>query len=187
MKKFNNIISTLLFPMLFFALSKVNSQELIIGEERVEPGIVFIFEGAVKDTVHPESANLAEDETNVHIEARVNWDAVNIPDGAIPDGFIPYLRISSTVYNENTGLKTFVDLIPHINLIDNFHYARNIYLPGGENDLYTVEFYINPPENSDLAFHMDWTKIFGNKLIDNYTFIYKNINFLEIVNGKRAY
>ena len=54
MKKFNNIISILLFPMLFFALSKVNSQELIIGEERVEPGIVFIFEGAVKDTVHPE-------------------------------------------------------------------------------------------------------------------------------------
>ena len=53
MKKFNNIISTLLFPMLFFALSKVNSQELIIGEERVEPGIVFIFEGAIKDTVHP--------------------------------------------------------------------------------------------------------------------------------------
>ena len=34
----------------------------------MEP-VVFIFEGAIKDTVHPESANLAEDETNVHIEA----------------------------------------------------------------------------------------------------------------------
>jgi uncharacterized protein involved in high-affinity Fe2+ transport len=72
-------------------------------------------------------------------------------------------------------------------MIDNFHYARNIYLPGGKNDLYTVEFYINPPESSDLAFHMDWTKIFGDKLIDSHIFIYKNINFLEIVNGKRSY
>ena len=49
-----------------FALNNVISQELIIGEERVEPGIVFIFEGAIKDTVHPESTNLSEDETNVH-------------------------------------------------------------------------------------------------------------------------
>ena len=99
MKKFNNVVSILLFTIFFFTLSKVNSQELIIGEERVEPGIMFIFEGAIKDTVHPESINLSEDETNVHIEARVNWDATNIPEGAIPDGFIPYLRISSTVYN----------------------------------------------------------------------------------------
>ena len=43
--------------------------------------------------------------------------------------------------------------------------------------IYTVKFYINPPENSDLAFHMDWTKIFGNKLIDNYNFIKKKHKF----------
>ena len=85
MKKFNNVVSILLFTIFFFALNNVSSQELIIGEERVEPGIVFIFEGAIKDTVHPESTNLSEDETNVHIEARVNWDATKIPDGAIPD------------------------------------------------------------------------------------------------------
>ena len=97
MKKFNNIVFLLFFTIFFFTLSKVNSQELIIGEERVEPGIMFIFEGAIKDTVPPESINLSEDETNVHIEARVNWDATNIPEGAIPAGFIPYLRISSTV------------------------------------------------------------------------------------------
>ena len=156
MKKFNNVVSILLFTIFFFALNNVSSQELIIGEERVEPGIVFIFEGAIKDTVHPESANLAEDETNVHIEARVNWDATKIPDGAIPDGFIPYLRISSTVYNENTGLKTFVDLIPHINLIDNFHYARNLSLPGDIQDIYDVEFRINPPGEYELSFHKDW-------------------------------
>ena len=51
MKKFNNVVSILLFTIFFFALSNISSQELIIGEEKVEPGIVFIFEGAIKDTV----------------------------------------------------------------------------------------------------------------------------------------
>ncbi|MFT6778830.1 MAG: hypothetical protein ACJAV1_002773, partial [Paraglaciecola sp.] len=27
--------------------------ELVIGEERLEPGLVFIFEGAIKDHVQP--------------------------------------------------------------------------------------------------------------------------------------
>ena len=80
MKKSNSIVLLLLFPVFFISLCNLSSQELIIGEERVEPGIVFIFEGAIKDTVHPESTNLSEDETNIHIEARVNWDSVNIPD-----------------------------------------------------------------------------------------------------------
>ena len=31
----------------------LSAPELVIGEERVEPGIVFIFEGAVKDQVYP--------------------------------------------------------------------------------------------------------------------------------------
>ena len=185
MTKFNNIIFLLFFPIFFFALSKVNSQELIIGEERVEPGIVFIFEGAIKDTVHPESTNLSEDETNVHIEARVNWDATKIPAGAIPDGFIPYLRISSTVYNENTGLKTFVDLIPHINLIDNFHYARNISLPGKIDDKYTVVFKVNPPHEFDLALHNDWLKLYGKNLFDNSEFKYTQIDFEDIAKATR--
>ena len=37
--------------------------ELVIGEERVEPGIVFIFEGAIKDEIHPKSLHLDENET----------------------------------------------------------------------------------------------------------------------------
>ena len=57
-----------------------NSQELIIGEERVEPGVIFIFEGAIKDHVMPMGLHLAENETNIHIEARLNWDTENIPD-----------------------------------------------------------------------------------------------------------
>ena len=71
MKKF---IYILLILNLNFSLS----QELIIGEERVDPGIVFIFEGAIKDEIHPKSLHLDEDETNVHIEARVNWNIENM-------------------------------------------------------------------------------------------------------------
>ena len=49
--------------LLFFSSSNILSQELIIGEERVEPGIVLIFEGAVKDVVIPKSNNLSVEET----------------------------------------------------------------------------------------------------------------------------
>ena len=131
------------FYILFFSSSNILSQELIIGEERIEPGIVLIFEGAVKDVVIPKSNNLSVEETNVHIEARVNWDSLNIPEGTPAGGFVPFLKISSVILNQSTGLKTFVDLTPHINLIDNFHYARNIALPGKVDDLYTVEFNSN--------------------------------------------
>ncbi len=167
-----------LFYCLFTLTTMISNslaQELVIGEERVEPGIVLIFEGAIKDVVVPESNNLSIDQTNVHIEARVNWDSTNIPDGTPPGGFVPYLKISSIIFNENTGLKTFIDLTPHINMIDNFHYARNISLPGEVDDLYTVEFKINAPHEFDLAFHKDWLeKNFGEK-----TFFYKNYNHLN--------
>ena len=97
-----------------------NSQELVIGEERVEPGIVFIFEGAVKDTVMPLTMHLMEKETHVHIEARVNWDEKNIPEGTPAGGFVPYLKVMAKIQNQKTKQKLFVDLLPHINLIDNF-------------------------------------------------------------------
>tara|TARA_B100000963_G_scaffold170042_2_gene147946 strand:- start:1710 stop:2261 length:552 start_codon:yes stop_codon:yes gene_type:complete len=174
-----------IFLLINLMSSHIFSQELVIAEERVEPGIILIFEGAIKDTVHPESSNLNESETNVHIEARVNWDSKNIPDGAVPFGFIPYLRISSIIYNENNGLKTFVDLVPHINLIDNFHYARNISLPGKIDDNYTIVFKISPPHKFDLALHNDWLNLYGKNLFENSEFKYKGIDFEEIAKATR--
>ena len=43
-----------------YLLMTINSfsQELIIGEERIDPGIILIFEGAIKDMVMPESCLL---------------------------------------------------------------------------------------------------------------------------------
>ena len=76
-----------------------NAQELIIGEERIEPGIVVIFEGAIKDMIMPSSNNLNENLTDIHIEARVNWDVDNIPKGTPKGGFVPYLHINALITN----------------------------------------------------------------------------------------
>ncbi len=175
-----------IFFLLFIFIFKGNlNPELIIGKERVKPGIIFIFEGAIKDHITPISMHLSESLTNVHIEARVNWGSDNIPNGTPSEGFVPYLNITATITNQNSGLLTFIDLKPHVNLVDNFHYARNISLPGKINELYTVKFNISPPTGVDLAIHKDWLKKYGKKLISNYSFEYKNINFNEIASAKR--
>ncbi len=163
----------------------LNAQELVIAEERVEPGIIFVFEGAIKDHIMPSSMHLKENQTNVHIEARVNWDINNVPAGTPLGGFIPYLHITAKVTNEKSGLSTFIDLLPHINLIDNFHYARNISLPGAISDLYSVDFNIIPPTQIELAFHNDWAKMYGKELFTGKTFKYINVDFEEIANARR--
>ena len=178
---FSIIISTFLFTN--YALS--NNPELVIGEERVEPGIVFIFEGAIKDHVMPMSMHLSENETHVHIEARVNWDAKDVPEGTPSMGFVPYLYINAKVINEESGLSTFIDLVPHINLIDNFHYARNMSLPGKIDDLYTVIFNVIPPTNMDLSLHKDWSTNYGSSLFKQTSFKYKSVNFKEIAESSR--
>ena len=175
----------LILLMLTLNLNFSISQELIIGEETVDPGIVFIFEGAVKDHVTPSGMHLKENETNVHIEARVNWDINNTPKGSPIGGFVAYLHITTKVTNQKTGLSTFIDLTPHINLIDNYHYARNISLPGKKDELYTVEFNVIPPTNIELSLHKDWLDKYGNQLMTNKYFLYENVNFEEIANATR--
>ena len=180
MKKFIfGIVSILTFTLYS------NAQELIIGEERVEPGLLFIFEGAIKDHIVPLSMHLSENQTNIHIEARVNWDIKNIPQGAPLGGFIPYLHINAKVVNQTNGLSTFIDLLPHINLIDNFHYARNIALPGSVDDLYSVKFNIIAPAHTELALHRDWVEQYKSFLNEEFNFFYKNINFEIIARAKR--
>ena len=173
------------YLLIIFGLNVSSAQELIIGEETVNPGIVFIFEGAVKDHVMPEGMHLKENQTNIHIEARVNWDTNDIPEGTPPGGFVAYLHITAKVTNQNTGMSTFIDLLPHINLVDNYHYARNISLPGNADDLYLVEFNILPPTHIDLSLHKDWLDNYGEKLMKNQYFKYSNVDFQEIANSSR--
>ena len=175
----------ILYFLLILNLNFSFSQELIIGEETVKPGIIFIFEGAVKDHVMPEGMHLKEAQTNIHIEARVNWDTDDIPEGTPPGGFVAYLHITAKVTNQNSGMSTFIDLLPHINLVDNYHYARNISLPGNSDDLYLVEFNILPPTHIDLSFHKDWLDNYGNELMKNQYFKYSNVDFEEIANSSR--
>jgi uncharacterized protein involved in high-affinity Fe2+ transport len=176
-----NILSVILILNLNF----INSQELIIGQKTVEPGIVFIFEGAIKDHVMPSKMHLSENETNIHIEARVNWDNSDTPAGTPPGGFVAYLHLTAKVTNQETGLSTFIDLLPHINLIDNYHYARNISLPGKVDDLYSVEFNVLPPTSIELSLHKDWSENYGNRLMNEHSFFYENVNFELIANASR--
>ena len=176
-----NILSVILILNLNF----INSQELIIGQKTVEPGIVFIFEGAIKDHVMPSKMHLSENETNIHIEARVNWDNSDTPAGTPTGGFVAYLHITAKVTNQETGLSTFIDLLPHINLIDNYHYARNISLPGKVDDLYSVEFNVLPPTSIELSLHKDWSENYGNRLMNGHSFFYENVNFELIANASR--
>lgn len=177
-----HLCSIILFVIISFFKP---STELIIGEERVEPGIVFIFEGAIKDYVTPTSLHLPENETHVHIEARVNWDTTNIPDGTPPGGFVPYLHITAKVTHQKTGLSTFIDLFPHINLVDNFHYARNMSLPGNIDELYTVEFSVTKPAATELALHRDWLDNYGDVLMTDHVFVYKDVDFEAIAKASR--
>ena len=169
------------FGLFLAVAAPAPAQELVIGEATIRPGIVFIFEGAVRDHVEPEEQNLVEDWTHVHIEARVNWAESGIPDGTPPGGFVPYLNIHALVTNESTREPAFVTLIPHINLIDNFHYARNMRLPGSEMDLYRVDFFVDPPDDFALARHRDWIEGYGDTVMEGRKFTYRRVDFREIV------
>ncbi|MEM9424606.1 MAG: iron transporter [Spirochaetota bacterium] len=160
--------------------------ELVIGEERIEPGIIFIFEGAIKDTVYPLMDHLKEDSTNIHIEARANWAEENIPEGTPPGGFVAYLAMTAEITNQATGYKTFIDLLPHINLIDNLHYARNVTLPGKASDLYTVAFTVTAPTGKAyVSIHKDWSEQYGDALMKDTKLIYKDVDFEQIAKATR--
>ena len=55
------------YLLIIFGFNISTSQELIIGEEIVTPGIVFIFEGAVKDHVMPAGMHLKESISGVTV------------------------------------------------------------------------------------------------------------------------
>ena len=179
------------FSIAFFSLLMLNiaeAQELIIGSEYVKPGIRFIFEGAIKDDVKPYDMHLPESDTDVHIEARVNWESdpdLEVPEGAVRGGFIPYLFVRAVVTNEKTGAIADVMLSPHINNIDNFHYARNMKLPGGIDELYSVAFYLSPPGSHELSTHLDWRSAYGEQLMQPVTFRYSGVDFEEIAKASR--
>ena len=187
---FISLVAVLL-GILHFGIAKetqAQTEELILGRELIEPGISVVFEGAVKDMVSPTDRHLAESKTDVHLEALVNWsddESVPVPKGTVRGGFIPYLKLQAELVNERTGEAVNLSLVPHINLIDNFHYARNIDLPGEPDDTFKVTFYINPPQKYDMAYHRDFKKAHGTPLFKAKTYTYKNVSFESVIGRTR--
>ncbi len=179
------VVILLTFRML---TQPVDAAEAIIGKTTIEPGIAVVFEGAVRDKVWPPEQHLAEMQTDVHLEARVNWStdqSVDVPRGAPRGGFVPYMHIGAEVTNERTGAQQLVTLTPHLNLLDNFHYARNVNLPGKKNDTFTITFFLNPPDKFEMAFHRDWKQSYGTTLFQADTLTYREVNFSNIVDLTR--
>ena len=173
----------LFFRLVFIFLSiNVLAEEMIIGSERIDPGIEIVFEAAPKDTVFPEKFYLPESETDIHIEMLANWSEDNLVS-APSGGFVAYLKVKAIIANEK-GAIIETDLTPHLNLVDNLHYAQNIKLPGSIKDLYDVTFIIEPPDRESFGIHYDWYEKFGG-LIQESTFIYKNLNFEQIALKQR--
>jgi len=165
-----------LFFFTIFFNSILNAEEMIIGEEKIDPGIELVFEGAIKDDISPKEFYLSEQNSDIHIEVLATWTNDG-PEGSVEGGFVPYLEIKVKIINQKNLKSVSYDLVPHINLTDNFHYANNIKLPGKEDDLFEVIFDIKPPPFGSLGYHYDWRENVNKNLISEKTFIYKNQNF----------
>jgi len=166
----------------FTSASRVNAEEMILGEEYIAEGMKIVFEVAPKDRVFPEGNYLTESETDIHIEMLINWSEGNESNSPV-GGFIPYLNVFAEIINKS-GVNTEVKLTPHLNISDNFHYAQNIKLPGEIDDTYDLIFEINPPDSNVLGIHYDWKKKYQQLLIKK-TFKYHNLNFQQIAKATR--
>ena len=180
------IVSNLLIAGLFFSLASfVNAEELIIGKGNLSNNINIVFEAAPKDTLYNNAREvLSEKETDIHIESLVNWNNDIDISGQLPEAFIPYLIIISEITNENTTEKNTVELTPHINLSDGFHYAENIKLPGLRSDTYKIKFTVSIDEKN-LTYHNDWKELYSYPLFDEKEFEYRNLDFKKMAEAVR--
>jgi Uncharacterized protein probably involved in high-affinity Fe2+ transport len=181
-----SVLALLLFVGAFVHAQSAHAQEKVFGEEVLGPGVKITFLVAPSGDVEPTAQNLSEPRSDLHLEVLSGWtedasDEVGAPAG----GFVPYLRLFATVENEDTGEVKKASLVPHVNQTDNFHYARNIALPGAPDDPYTVVFEVHPPQSLDLATHEDWRTAYGNRLFPPATVTYKNPQLTEIVQATR--
>tara|TARA_B110000444_G_C18467996_1_gene423350 strand:+ start:52 stop:630 length:579 start_codon:yes stop_codon:yes gene_type:complete len=183
LKKKNDISYYLLRILIFFVIivlgTLAKANEMVIGEEKISPGINLVFEAAIKDDIEPKEFHLEEKDSDIHIEALVTWSSDG-PRGSMEGGFIPYLNIEVQIINQRTQEKAVYKLTPHLNMSDNFHYANNLKLPGKIHDNYDVRFTISPPKKGDIGFHYDWREGVNKNLISKKIFIYKDQNFLNI-------
>ena len=168
----------------FTSFMSADLPEMIIGKESISPGIDLVFEGAIKDDVFPEKKFGSEKNSDIHIEVLANWNE-DAPRGSPVDGFVAYLKINVEILNQTDSMRKKIELLPHLNLTDNLHYALNISLPGARDDLYTLIFTVEPPNDSAIGLHYDWREEVGPFLSQTYKFVYRDLDFTEIANSTR--
>ena len=184
MRTFALSLLAALFFFVFFvgsARPAAAQEEIIIERKVVEPGILFVFEGAPQDDITPRGAHLSESATDVHLELRANWsraDSVDVPRPAARGGFVPYAQPHVRVENQRTGQATFVSLVPHAKVNSGLHYARNVALPGNPaEDTYAVTYTVRPPGSGEVAFHANWREEISGQLFEKQTFRFEDVNF----------
>ena len=172
---------------LFLALTAMDLRalpEMVIGESSMDPGIILIFEGGIKDDIQPAKYYLEEKSTDVHLEVLANWSET-APSGSPLGGHVAYLEVTAEIINEQTKETSSVELTPHLNMSDNLHYAQNVRLPGKVNETYTVIFKISEPKSGNMGMHFDWRNQVAKTLTPGGRFEFNNLDFEEIALSTR--
>ena len=172
---------------LFLALTAMDLRalpEMVIGESSMDPGIILIFEGGIKDDIQPAKYYLEEKSTDVHLEVLANWSET-APSGSPLGGHVAYLEVTAEIINEQTKESSSVELTPHLNMSDNLHYAQNVRLPGKVNETYTVIFKISEPKSGNMVMHFDWRNQVAKTLTPGGRFEFNNLDFEEIALSTR--
>ncbi len=172
---------------LFLALTAMDLRalpEMVIGESSMDPGIILIFEGGIKDDIQPAKYYLEEKSTDVHLEVLANWSET-APSGSPLGGHVAYLEVTAEIINEQTKESSSVELTPHLNMSDNLHYAQNVRLPGKVNETYTIIFNISKPKPGNMGMHFDWRNQVAKTLTPGGRFEFNNLDFEEIALSTR--
>ena len=180
-------INTKSLLALFLALTAMDLRalpEMVIGESSMDPGIILIFEGGIKDDIQPAKYYLEEKSTDVHLEVLANWSET-APSGSPLGGHVAYHEVTAEIINEQTKESSSVELTPHLNMSDNLHYAQNVRLPGKVNETYTVIFKISEPKSGNMGMHFDWRNQVAKTLTPGGRFEFNNLDFEEIALSTR--
>ncbi len=176
----------------FFAAEKRSfAGEVEIGVEQLGTGgIELIFEAAPSDAITPSEQNTSSATADVHFEVRANFTENN-SFAAEAGGFVPYLNVNMLATNKRSGETVHTTLLPHLNQIDGFHYARNVDLPGDPASTrrfrraeYDLTFWINPPDIGVVSIHSDFGgQTDQNKIVEPQVFTFSDVNFADVFTG----
>lgn len=178
------VMSCIFGICIFLINANIHAGEVEIGEKEIMGGVEFIFEAAPADTINPSSMHLPADETEAHLEVKAIFESSNNFASA-PGGFVPYLNVNVRINNRVTGESLHITLTPHLNLIDGFHYGRNVNLPGNPiSDSYDLTYFIDPPGEFVVQIHSDFRTEVGDSIIEKQVFTFENVNLADLFTGE---